>query len=84
YDLINESWQNSHSVEDKAPPFEANRKKEHVTEQQSRLYMQLAASLYQKASAKRLQRMLIGVEKETADILAQHMNNPIHSEIQMN
>ncbi|MED1778385.1 VLRF1 family aeRF1-type release factor [Bacillus subtilis] len=84
YDMINESWKNSHSAVDKAPPFEENRMREHVTENQSRLYKRLAASLDQKAAAKRWERMVIAGDKETADILDQHMNKPIHSKIQKN
>lgn len=84
YDMINESWKNFHSAVDKAAPFEENRMREHVTENQSRLYKRLAASLDQKAAAKRWERMVIAGDKETADILDQHMNKPIHSKIQKN
>ncbi|MCY7985907.1 VLRF1 family aeRF1-type release factor [Bacillus inaquosorum] len=84
YDIINESWENCHSSVNKAAPFEENQMREHVTENQTRLYKRLAANLDQKAAAKRWERMVIAGDKETADILDQHMNKPIHSKIQKN
>lgn len=58
--------------------------REHVRENQTRLYKRLAVNLDQKAAAKRWERMVIAGDKETADILDQHMNKPIHSKIQKN
>ncbi|MDI6567198.1 VLRF1 family aeRF1-type release factor, partial [Bacillus subtilis] len=45
YEMINESWKNFHSAVDIAAPVEENRLREHVTDNQSRLYKRLAASL---------------------------------------
>nr|MDH3084352.1 VLRF1 family aeRF1-type release factor [Bacillus subtilis] len=84
YDMINESWKNSHSAVDKAPPFEENRMREHVTENQSRLYKRLVPALIKKSGHEKMGTNGYCRDKETADILDQHMNKPIHSKIQKN
>ncbi|MBL4968816.1 MULTISPECIES: VLRF1 family aeRF1-type release factor [Bacillus] len=84
YDVINESWESSQSFKTASASLEEEQLKNHVTENQTRLYKRLAANLDQKAAAKKWERMIIAGDKETADILDQHMTKPIHSKIQKN
>lgn len=51
--------------------------KAHVEENQNRLYKRLASNLDQKAASHQWERLVIAGDKETADILDQHMNKPI-------
>lgn len=76
YDVINESWK-PQDVSGNSASMDEDAAKAHVEENQNRLYKRLASNLDQKAASHQWERLVIAGDKETADILDQHMNKPI-------
>lgn len=76
YDVINESWK-PQDVSGSSASMDEDAAKAHVEENQNRLYKRLASNLDQKAASHQWERLVIAGDKETADILDQHMNKPI-------
>ncbi|MGY4714849.1 VLRF1 family aeRF1-type release factor [Bacillus amyloliquefaciens] len=76
YDVINESWK-PQDVSGSSASMDEDAAKAHVEENENRLYKRLASNLDQKAASHQWERLVIAGDKETADILDQHMNKPI-------
>lgn len=84
YDVINESWKPQDVSGSRSASMDEDAAKAHVEENQNRLYKRLASNLDQKAASHQWERLVIAGDKETADILDQHMNKPIDQIIPKN